>query len=392
MSWEGGERPARRWTTLAVIAACLLAVLVVGTLVRQGSGAEPEQLTVERSPPPPPPPEPEPTPPEEPASSPSAGEVQREQLEPLLLGRTGLFLHVIDQQGALTRVDLDTGELVEVDLFPGASEDSQLVPDGAGGVVAVAVDYEAQQDARYVGPSGEPSVALGAASAALPSATPGHVWLLDQDGFFPGAENRVREVAYDGTVAVDATLPAGVTVLAGVPGGLLLDAAGTLVRWDPATETGERVGGGRFVAGDARLLARRVCTPALRCWLEVGPIDEPDATRVELAQPEALALADVFFLRPILSADGARLALLAFEGDARAEPRPAVLDLVSGDVRWAPPEVRLEAFGRQVLALSPSGEWLFVAAGQDVVAWNVDDGRIVRIDLPRGTVAAVSVQ
>jgi sugar lactone lactonase YvrE len=74
--------------------------------------------------------------------------------------------------------------------------------------------------------------------------------------------SRAREVAADGTTTAEVELSPGIYPVAAMEGGLLVDAAGTLVLHDAGSGRGTRVGAGRLVTADAGHLARWVCDDA----------------------------------------------------------------------------------------------------------------------------------
>lgn len=378
MSWEGGERPRRRWTTPAVVAGCLVAVLVAGTLVRQ-EGPGPA-LTVETAPP-----EPEPAPTPSPENPPTVraqpldpGEVEFRQLTPVPDAQGALW--VATHAGVLARVDLATGQLVEARTVGQGSEQWGLVPVAGVGVVHV----QGPRARLYTAPDAPP-VELGEAEQAVASATPGRVWLIGRQPSVPAELVPIREVTADGTVTIEAALPRNVWVQQGVEGGLLVHAAGTMIVYDPVAGEGSRVGDGELLAASARHVARRACDEALRCWIGVGPFDDPDAVRL-LASPELLGYGGT------LAPDGSRLAVMGQEaGTTDYRPVIVVLDVPSGRlVRLPPPD---EIGGEQATpAWDASGRWLFVPGNGTVTAWDPATGATVPLELGLGGIAAIAVQ
>jgi hypothetical protein len=396
VSWDQGEVPRRprRWRTVLVAGACVLAVVLLALVARQAATpADPisvDEATPERTvPPPEPAPPPEPPPPGEVPVS-VAEDVERRQLGPLMPVATGLTLTVVTVDGRLARVDLDTGDLVRARLLD-REEAPVLVPTGDGGVVVVATPWSNgdRGRARYVLAPDQPAVDLGPAMDGFASATPGRVWLADGDGF--SGPVGLREVGTDGVVTAELTLPVGVRVHGAVEGGLVVDAAGELVLYDPVTGAGRRLADGRVLALDGNRLARWACDPALTCWLAVGTVDDPDAARIDLGQAEELAAAArPFFSAAALSPDGRWLAFLRA---GEALPDFAALDLESGEVSIPPAG---SATGGQSFGFAEpfawSGSWLFTIGDQGVQAWDVESGLVVPIDLDLFQVSALTVQ
>lgn len=390
MSWERGEGPerSRRQRAPVIAGACLLAVVAVGLAVRQSSAPPPDALPVEE------------------ATSESFVEVPPEEVElvgpltppidserrqhgPLLPVATGLTLSLVTAEGEMAQVDLDSGEEVRARLF-GAGQPVRLLPIGAGAVVIVE-EGGSHGAAHSVWSPDAGANGLGPALDAYPSATPGRVWLSDQYRFFPESPRgtTLREVASDGVIHAELTLPPGVYVRGAVPGGLLVEAGGELVVFDPATATGRSLGSGRFVAASGEWIARWVCEPTLACRLVVGTVDDPEVESLTPMQAEGLNAVVVSpFGNASLSPDGTRLAYAAAGDD-----RPSVLDLASGETRrpegFTPTDQDL-AFGRAPFAWS--GSWVFAPLQDGVQAWDVETGLVIPIDLDLWTIAAFAVQ
>lgn len=375
MSWDPGTPPRRRPRKTAVVAGGILVIVALGVATRQPDPAS--DFTVEEVSPSPSAPSPSPSARPSRRPRPSPSETVRVQLDPPLPG-SGLTLTSITRDGALIRVDLDTGDLVEADAFDAALDQVELRPDGAGGLVAVGYQVTGTPGRAWHLPSidGAP-VEFAAGEQVLASATPGRVWLIEP--------SEARELALDGTVTAEVSLPVSIYPVGAVEGGLLVDAAGTLVHVDGPSGRGTRIGDGQFLAAGGAGVARRVCDETLACWVAAGPLDDPDATRVAI--PTDLPL--VAYNKAALSPDGRWLAALVYEEG----PTVVLVHLVTGEIR-RPPEGFVTGVNQPMAPLGtfvwdPSGRWLFAAVAQAIVAWDVEENSVVSIGVGLGTAGFV---
>lgn len=384
MSWDPGTPSQRRPSRTVVVAGCVLAIVALGFAARQPAPSDDFTVTKVTPPTAAPSPSPSARPSRRPRPSPS--ETVRAQLDPPLPG-SGLTLSSITMSGRLVEVDLDTGELVEVDAFDVELDQVQLLPDGAGGLVVLGYQYAGPPSGRawHITSIDVPPVEFAAGEQLLASATPGRVWLLDD------AAN-IRELDVRGTVTAEVVLPAGIHPVGAVEGGLLVDAAGTLVHVDARSGRGSRIGDGQLLTADAEHLARRVCDETLECWIAVGTSGDADAGRVAVAPDLSLLTYNTAALSP----NRRWLAGVVYEPmaeDSRVEgPAVILVDLTTGEVR-RPPEgfvIGVNQLGPHgPFVWDPSGRWLFAPVAQAIVAWDVQENSIIIIDVGLGTAGFV---
>jgi len=274
---------------------------------------------------------------------------------------TGASL-LLGGDGGLLRVDLDRRRVGRVPLPLDAAEADNGLVERDGVVVAVrgGVAYAAS------GRPGRPAVRLGPASYALASAVPGRVWLVEETGD-PERWFRLREAdlgrsrspssaSPSAGPAARPTLPLGRRPVAGVPGGLLVDAAGDgagLAVWDPRTgRLGRRLAAGAPLSGVAAR-GRAVA------WVEGAVLHLGDLAtgrdRVVAPPPGT----DGFAVPGAFSPDGRTLAAVTRSGFST---RPA-LALVAVNralaVRVTGSDGALSDRCSPCLAWAPAGDWVF---------------------------------
>ena len=356
------------------------------------------------------------------------GEVTWHLMQPVA-GAEGTTLYALTRDGKLLTADLGLGRVAEVALpdlragaRPGAGPDAfQLVAvddEAGGGVIVVPISFaytdetnRSSSDALYVAAPDVEPVPLGPAQRAFPSAVPGRVWLVEPSVVdAPFGPARVREVGLDGGTSAFVDLPPGVQPIAGVQGGLLVEASGTLLVLDPqrdrrAETQGRTVGDGTglVLAAGPQGLVRRVCDERLRCGITAGTLDEPDARMAPVNVDVALSpwlLAG--YGTGTLSPDGRRVAVTTDDPLDDADDStggselgyPAVLDLSEAGLLRPPESFRIEedGFGLSTpLAWSPSGEWLFTSTYDGALAWRVFYSEVVPVELPVRGVRAIAV-
>lgn len=388
MSWDQGQAPRRR--APVIVAGIVLAVLAIGFLTRQTTPST-DTLEVETDPASPPAQRERPDPP--PSPSP-----QSSRAETTFPAGTGLTLWAIRNDGDLTTVNLDTRETATASVLERRVDAVGLEPLEDGVVVVTSSFGSGAPDANalYVAAPGAAPVALGSATRVLPSASSDRVWMVDEIDFLPGQSPVLREVTADGTITQEVTLPPGVHAHAAFEDGLLLNATGTLIIYDPQARQGRRVGDGSVAAADGQRFLRRVCDEDLACRLVMGTAAEPDAVEVPIRPEVEQAL--VGGSGPaLLSPDGRWIAYVTFSPDSN-DLRVALLDVATGDVRQAPPDIInpgdlvVSGFGVG-FTWDPSGQWLFFPdRGGGVAAWDVQGDQVAYIDLGLPGIAAVAVR
>jgi hypothetical protein len=211
---------------------------------------------------------------------------------------------------------------------------------------------------------------LGAADTVTPSVTLGHLWLGERRG----RSIELREVDSQGVEQRRTTVPLARwgAVLANIPDGdfLTTDVDGLVLR-------DERFPGAWLVAAQGGRFAwcKDPC-PRVGLWSggDRSELVPPDGVLAQPGRPAAF------------SPDGNRLALSVTAG---GKPRFAVVELAGGD--WSiVPGARPGDYA--ALAWSPSGDWLYLAAGDDrVLASRGGTGRPRALPVrTRGTVMSIA--
>lgn len=270
---------------------------------------------------------------------------------PLLPERTGTVL-VADSNLGLVAIDVDTGrsEELSVDGEPVDSYGPLAVGDGVVVIdrgTAYAVAPFRETEPVGLGPH------VGPVERVLAASDPGQVWLVGHQS----TTRMVRAVALDGGGATSPLhhLPPNVWPLAGVPGGLLLDASGSLVVLDSATGETSQVGDGEFVAAVGHTLVTHACDDELACGLRLT-----DLATGRIRGVPTPAGADSFdpWFTPTASTDGRWLLVPMRTTGFR---QTAIVDLAA-----AAPRAEHVSYVNVAPVLSPDGRWLFELVGEGI--------------------------
>jgi hypothetical protein len=301
----------------------------------------------------------------------------------ILPGSTGLRVVTLGPRISMT--DLDTGEVTLVGNFgnpafsfsAGVARDRGLVIIANDGVLYIP---DLVPDAT--------SVNLGDGNQVLASDHADRVWIVVDPragglGFVPLASTAASSTATEvdltgGVTAGPITLPAGVTPVDGVPGGLLVDTPDGIFLIDRDGDA-RRVARGTPIDTFGANLVHHVCDVNMRCGLQVTDVATGEQRRIEGVRD----LAADFFGSAGLSPDGRLLALETYvEGQS---PGMDVIDLTTGTV------VRSDDFlSNGVAAWSPDGRWLIRAGfsggfgAREGYAIDMERGEIFELNLPSG--------
>lgn len=277
---------------------------------------------------------------------------------PLLPDKTGVTLVVVQRDGHLVTVDVDSGTVT--DLLPGERflNVYQLVALRDGIVVT--------------GDSGPRLIAGGEAS------------ILDNIDQLMGSPDGVQLVALrysenarqvvlltpGGSAPTNLPLPGSSDPVAVVPGGVALQSrAGGVYQVDLTNGAVHKIAEGAFVAAAGNRVASVTCDDALKCRMGIGPFGGRPTHQVAIA-PDALdygyyglgsnALSPTRDLVAYLTSDGGRVLV-------------EVLDLDTGDVALSVAMTSGPGNGPPFV-WSADGRWLFWTDGGQVKAWSPDRG------------------
>lgn len=193
----------------------------------------------------------------------------------------------------------------------------------------------------------------------LPSAEPDRVWVgIADDERTDGGLTAVREIAIDGTVTVpDTPPPAGRWPVAAVDDGLVFQADGGLIVWDPRTGTVVgRLPGNLPVAWHRSRLAW--CAGSCD---EIHITDRAAGSDLVVAAPPGTVGFEA--LHGAFSPDGTTLAVaLRLEGGPDAPRQLGLIDVATGDVR-AVDGTTVDA-PYVFVDWSPSGRAVYLTGGQ----------------------------
>ena len=265
---------------------------------------------------------------------------------PLLPGQeTGTVL-VVSRGQAIVSVDVDTGRIEEQVWTEGPGRADWAV--AAGSHAVLVGGGKAWSLLPF---SGQSPVELGPASQILPSSNPGRVWLVVPTGL----SATVREVAFDGTVTFPPlSLPSDVWPLAGVEGGLLVDAYGVLAVLDPVTGAARSLLPGRFVSTNGTTISVLTCRDGLDCGLRLVDVRTGVARDVPTI-PGTQGYTQVTSLSQSGPGSGGLLVgVRVADGSTGMAPPLAAVDLATGTGRV----IFLGDIG-QPLAVDPSVRWAF---------------------------------
>ena len=292
---------------------------------------------------------------------------------PLLGGDTGLTFLVGTEDGTVTVIDADTGAITRGRVADGAitdvvprGEDVVTSVYGPGGGRAQVLDAELEVSG------------LGAADRLLADAEPDRVWLVRGNEFL--GRVTMRQVTLDGSAVLEVTLPPRTRPLDAVEEGLILDAAGRLVLYDPVNDEGRSLGDGAAVAANDGHVARLTCTDDLDCALAVGTVEDPDATH--LPAPSGVP---PYGPPAVFSPDGRYLVLTLYEpldGPSGFRQVVTVVDTESGEQTRISESAFLGGLRSVYPSWARSGAWLFHIDGNALVAWSPQADELTEIPLP----------
>jgi hypothetical protein len=223
------------------------------------------------------------------------------------------------------------------------------------------------------------SVPLGDGNLVLASDHADRVWIVVGDPFSGSPSTTAREVDLSGGVtAGPITLPSGVSAIAGLPGGLLVDTPDGIFLVDRDGDA-RRVARGTPIDTFGANLVHHVCDPDMRCGLRVTDVATGEQRRVE----GGIDVPGDLFGAAGVSPNGR---LLALETHVEGQPPGMdVIDLTTGTV------VRSDDFlSDGVAAWSPDGRWLIRAGfsggfgAREAHAIDVEGGEIFELNLPSG--------
>jgi hypothetical protein len=283
---------------------------------------------------------------------------------PLLPGPTATFLAFTNGTGLVTVVDLDTGDQC-VNRPPGQgawlpfvarSIDGRALLQTTTGVATI----DATCSVRSIGEG---------ANAFTAAVTDEAVWLLANDG------TELVEVTADDRVRGRVELPAGAgpTIVA-AGRRLVLNVAGSMTLVDPASDGRRDLGAGSPIAAVGDTLAYVAC-PELRCSIVLLDLDTGRRRSIAVGAVAPLPYGPAAF-----SPDG-RLLMVAVAGAPGRNPRPAVIDIATGDTSTVDVEELVgfthdggwliaRQYGR-IVGLRPDGsgeQVLFTGAGSNGIA------------------------
>jgi hypothetical protein len=221
-------------------------------------------------------------------------------------------------------------------------------------------------------------VELGEGTSVVASDRSDRVWILDGDPW-EGTATAAREVDLSGRVtAGPTTFPPGVTVVGGVPGGLVVGSR------DGIFLVG-RDGGARRIARGAPVgvfgasVVHHSCDANFDCDLRVTELASGEQRRVAGAGE----IPDFDPWSTSVSPDGRFIAWLSFsESDGPPAATLNLFDLTTGSASSPfDPDVA-GGLGPISMAWSPDGQWVVVSAGVWDRAVRVKDGAVFELDLP----------
>ncbi|HEV2808965.1 MAG TPA: hypothetical protein VGV93_01030 [Acidimicrobiales bacterium] len=362
---EPARARARGGTLLAGVVALVAAVILFGDRDESGNGERKAIATTTTA--------------RRPATTTTTPLGEQPATGPLLPEPTGAALAVVTNSQVLV-VDLDTGGVRSVavagrESYHGAwAVGEAVVVQGPAGVSAVPV---ASNEGPVVLTEGR------AADWPLRSDRPGHVWLITHVP--DGVEG--REVSVEGHESgrrfVLPATHAGSSMVA-VDGGLVMEAYGSLIFYNPDTGEARPIGHGLLLAGSGDTLARAACE-ALRCGLQLTGLRT--GAGVDVLPPAG----SLFFPFPpaAFSPDG-RWLVVPVGAMNETTDRVAVIDVGNGEVVAVHPW----AGGHGTpFTFSPDSRWLFLLNGRDVTAHRLGTDETLTLERlhPGGAIALAAV-
>jgi WD40 repeat protein len=292
---------------------------------------------------------------------------------PLLPDGPDVTVITTDDQN-LRSINVATGDFRRTGLLAGA--DTQIDPWRLFAVGDSVITNSGEDVVRITSPDHR-RTRLARNHTALTTLDDDAVWVLASPSGL--LNNTVLRVGFDGTIGNPIELPAIAQPQAG--------AGDSVFVWTPSgihAVSGEGVrritSSGLLAAVSTDQIAWFACAADLTCQIVVGTHDDPDQVRMPVTASD-LPAAWVSGTLGRFSPDGRRLALPLY----RAASEPAgegsavvIIDTATGAQLTQLPE-REGPFEGAPLDWSPDSQWLFVAAGNRISAWNAGNGDVTEI-------------
>jgi hypothetical protein len=357
----------RRWRPLLAAAVAVALVAAVAFVGRNGGGTSAPPTIA-------PPPTTTTSPP--PTDRPGRGHapppfVDSNAFMNFVGGRSATVLYGVTATGALTRIDLDAGDVTERQLLPGEQSDPPVAVFTAGGGAVVA----GMNHAVLVGdgPDGSVTPIPSDGGVLFRSAVAGETWSVRSSG--PGSQLAQRQHV-DGTpIGAPLAISHGTALGDDGTGGLLVQTTNGVYRFDPAGGGAQRVSMAPLIAWSASTLVEEVCDDQFQCQWTV--VDRATGDARSVGMPPAGAVVRV----GQLSSDLARLAYLVV-GPGSAGPSLEVLDLMTGQRTELDAAAMLPSYRNATgLVWSLDGQWLFwLSATGTLRGWSVGAAQPLTVD------------
>jgi WD40 repeat protein len=382
MSWEQAppSRGLRPWLRPAIAVVALIALVTFLLLTR--SAAQPGTLTIG--------PTAEPALEASTAPSVNPSDFAPTPLDPLdggseiagggpLLPDGPMVTVVTADDQNLRSINIATGDIRRSGLLAGSE---RMIDPWTLFAVGGNVITNAGESVVSITSTDHQRVRLARNHLALPTLDDASVWVMEGPNTLPA--NTLLRMKLDGTITDRIALPAvaqpqagvGASVFVWTPGGIHAVSGDGIRRITSS---------GLLEAVSADRLAWFDCAADLTCHIVIGTHDDPDQVHIPVASSELPA---GFFgaTSGKFSPDGRRVALPLLRLDAEQTIQHqtiAVFDTATGAELARLPE-REQSFEGTPLDWSPDAQWLFVGAGNRVLAWNAANGDVTRIE-PRGS-------
>lgn len=373
MSWEQAPTARRRWPSIAGIAAVLLvAMFVVGVLRPREPG---DALTV--------------TGPDDQQAATDLNNRVDEIAEldgetttrsggtgALLPGAPAMSVVIADFAGRLEVVDMASGAHREVRVFADPLRRSPDQLHVVGDTIVLDISN------RVVGLSAEVDEPhqLGANHRSVTTADASSVWIYDEAA--PRVGGSAMRVTLDGADVLDRIdLPPLAQPLGGTADGLVVETPGTLSHIG-TDGTRRLIARGQGLASDGLRVARLDCLGDLSCGVAIGPLDDPDRTRVGLRRRDVA----VGLFGPAggsFSPDGRWLALALYRqrpNGGADTPMVAIIDVALGTEVGRVGGSFL-TLPQTPLAWSRDSAWLAVSTGTGLRMWSTERRRAIDLDV-----------
>ena len=281
---------------------------------------------------------------------------------PLLPDTSGASLLVVQADGDLVQVDIDSGTVTN--LLPGLRPRTiyQMLALSNGVVIS------GDNQPRLVADGEITNVGIVDQVLGTPDGV--HVLAVSYADTRPGLVSVVPGGPRDPTVA----LPAASDPVAVVPGAVLLQSrAGGVYQFDLVDSNTHKIAEGAFIAVEGNRLASLACDDSMKCKIAVGPLGGRPEHQVTVAAEE-FNLTYFYFSGQDMRALSPTRDLLAYMTQTQRGLRNVVLDLASGDVLLSVTVSTTGTTPPSALVWSPDGRWLFWVDSGHVKAWSPDRG------------------